>query len=342
MKKKWIRLSLILVLTAVFLYFFLRSVEWKEALDYLAQVNIGFLILVILFFPINYLTRAIRWNYLLKNEKSNVSLYNRFAAYVIGFTIVFIFPARLGELVRPLFLAQKEQMKKGFVLGTAVVERIFDIFTMCFLLGLFLVIKPLYSTFIGNNIEVYSNLYIWGVAGFGVALAVLIVTLMLYFLKEKTFFVIKFVLKPVPKTWTDKILNIFEEFVEGLKFFHSFKNFLMFILLSFVVWLGIIFFFWVFFFVFSVKLPYFVLFPYVFMIMVGAAIPTPGMVGGYHWLSKLGLTSLYGIDANLAVSMTVVMHALQLVLTCLIGYGILAKEGISLLQIKKMGEGNER
>jgi uncharacterized protein (TIRG00374 family) len=342
MKKNWIRFGLLIVLTAVFLYFFLKSVDWKEAFGYLSTVNLPLLILTLLIFPVCYLTRALRWKYLLRDEKPDVSLYNRFAAYVIGFTVVFIFPARLGELVRPLYLAQKENMRKGFVLGTAVVERIFDIFTMCFLLGLFLLIRPLYSSFIGSESEVYSNLYIWGIVGCAVASAVLVVTLLLYFFKEKTLSVILFFLKPLPKKITEKIIGIFEEFVEGLKFFRSLKNFLIFILMSFVVWLSIIFFFWIFFFVFRIKLPYFVLFPYVFMIMVGAAIPTPGMVGGYHWLSKLGLTSLYGIDANLAVSMTVVMHASQLVLTCLIGYVILWREGISLLQIKKMGEGKEK
>ena len=36
--------------------------------------------------------------------------------------------------------------------------------------------------------------------------------------------------------------------------------------------------------------------------------------------------------------MTVVMHVVQIVVTCLIGYVILWKEGLSLFQLKKMGE----
>ncbi len=338
MKKNWVRTGIILVLTAVFLYLFIKSVNWKEALSHLSDVKIGLLILLVLIFPLNYLSRGFRWHFLLKDEKPNTSLYNRFAAYVIGFTMIFIFPARIGELARPLYLAQKEGMRKGFVLGTAVVERIFDIFTMCFLLGFFLVFRPLSSTLTGEGSEVYSNLQIWGIIAFGIASAVLTVSLMLYFFKEKTFSVIKFFLKPLPKKFSDKIFNIFDEFVEGLKFFHSPKNFIMFILLSFLVWLGIIFFFWLFVRVFGVNIPYFALFPYVFMVMVGASIPTPGMIGGYHWLSQLGLTALFGVDPDLAGGMTVVMHFFQLVLTCLMGFVILWKEGISLLQMKKMGE----
>jgi len=36
--------------------------------------------------------------------------------------------------------------------------------------------------------------------------------------------------------------------------------------------------------------------------------------------------------------MTILVHAVQIVVTCLLGYAILWKEGISLFQLKKLGE----
>jgi len=62
------------------------------------------------------------------------------------------------------------------------------------------------------------------------------------------------------------------------------------------------------------------------------------MVGGFHYFSKLCLISFYNIDVNLAVGMTIVIHAIQVVVTCLIGYAILWKEGLSLFQLRKLGE----
>ena len=109
-------------------------------------------------------------------------------------------------------------------------------------------------------------------------------------------------------------------------------------MLSFVVWIGIIFFYWIFFLAYNLSVPFYILFPYVFFTMVGASIPTPGMVGGFHYFSKLGLTSFFNIGTNLAVGMTIVIHAVQLMVTCLIGYVILWKEGISLFQLRKIGE----
>lgn len=342
MKKAGIRLGLILVLTASFLYFFFRSVEWKEVLSYLTSVNIKIFVLSILLVPMHLVTRAIRWNVLLAYEKSKVKFFNRFAGNAVGFTVTLIFPGRLGELIKPLYLAKKENMPKGFVIGTVVVERIFDMFTMCFFLGLFILARPLYSSFFRVSSEAYSNLYFWGFVGVGFALFLLLVTLSLYFFKKTTLNVISFILKPLPQKYSRKILDLAEEFIQGLKFFHSIGNLLAYILLSFVVWLGITAYYWIFLFAFHVSVPYFALIPYIFLTMVGASIPTPGMVGGYHYFSKLGMTSFLNIDTTLAVSMTIVVHAIQVGVTCLIGYAILWKEGLSLFQVRKLGEDKEK
>lgn len=338
MKKNILRFGIIFFLTVVFLYFFFRSVDWKEVFDYLTDVNFKFFVLIIIFVPLHLLTRAIRWDLLLRHEKKGISLFNRFAGNTVGFTVTFIFPGRLGELAKPIYLAQKEGMRKGFVLGTVVIERIFDIFTMCFLLGLFLLSKPLYASIFRVDDESYSNLSFWGIIGVAFASFMLIVALSLYFFREKTLYFISFLLMPFPEKVSQRILRLFHEFIEGLKFFHSLGNLLAYILLSFVVWIGIIFYYWIFFFAYNISVPFFMLFPYVFLTMVGASIPTPGMVGGFHYFSKLGLTSFFHIDVNQAVGMTIVIHAVQLVVTCLLGYVILWKEGISLLQLKKLGE----
>jgi len=261
-----------------------------------------------------------------------------FASVAIGFTVTLLFPGRIGELVRPLYLAQKEKMSKGFALGTVVVERIFDIFTMCFLLGIFLLARPLYSSFFEGKEEAFSNLQMWGIIGVAVATLLLVLILSLYFFREKALTVISFFLRPLPERISQRILKASKGFIQGLKFFHSVGNLLVYILLSFVVWVGIIFYYWLFFFAYKISVPFFLLCPYVFIMLVGASIPTPGMVGGFHLFSKLGLTSLFDIDTNLAVGMTIIVHAAQVVVTCLVGYVILWKEGVSLLQLKKIGE----
>ncbi len=341
MRKNVIRFSSLFLLSFIFLYFFFRKVEWNEVLGSLTTVDLKIFIILILITPIHFVTRAIRWNYLLKHEKRKVKFSNRFSAYAIGFTVSFIFPGRLGELVRPLYLAQKEKMSKGYVIGTIVVERTFDIIIMCFLLGLFILSKPLYPSYFLVREEAYSRLHLYGIIGIVVALLALVVVLFLYFFREKALSIITFLLKSFPHKISHRVLKVFEEFTQGLKFFHSIGNSLVYIFLSFVVWLGIIFYYWVFFIAYNVSFPYFFLIPYVFLTMVGASIPTPGMAGGFHYFSMVGMTSFLAIAKSQAVGMTIVIHAIQLVVTCLIGYAILSKEGISLFQLKKLGEDAE-
>lgn len=341
MRKNRIRAAIIFALTFIFLFFFFRSVDWKEVIVNLYNVDLKFFILLIVLVPFHLVTRAIRWQYLLKYEKKGVSFYNRFAGNAIGFAVTFLFPGRLGELVKPIYLAQKEGMKKGFVMGTVVIERIFDIFTMCFLLGIFIIARPLYAPIFHLEEETYSHLFFWGIIGISFATILLLIALSLYFFKERTLKIISFLLKPLSEKLRTQIMGLLDEFIKGLNFFHSIGNLFVYIFWSFVVWIGIIFYYWIWMFAYNIHVPFFFMFPYVFLTMVGASIPTPGMVGGFHYFSKYALTSIYHVDANLAVGMTIVVHAVQVTVTYLIGYGILWKEGISLFQVKQLGEESE-
>ncbi|UCE41114.1 MAG: flippase-like domain-containing protein [Candidatus Aminicenantes bacterium] len=340
MKKNHIRAIVLFALTFVFLFFFFRSVEWNEVLGYLNDIDLTILIVLMLLVPLNFVLRAIRWKCLLKHEKEGVSFYNRFAANAVGFAVTGLFPGRLGELIKPLYLAQKEGLKKGFAIGTVVVERMFDLFNMCFLLGVFFISRPLYISIFNIEIEkeAYSNLALWGIIGIAIASIMLFVTLSLYFFKTKTLKIITFFLKPLSQKWRDQILGLIDEFIEGLKFFHSAGDIFVYIFWSLMVWINIAFMYWIWLGAYNIRVPFFYIFPFVFLTMVGASIPTPGMVGGFDYFSKYGLTSLYGVETNLAVGMTLVIHAIQLAVTYVIGYGILWKEGISLLQVKKLGE----
>jgi uncharacterized protein (TIRG00374 family) len=342
MRKNVLKILVIVALTAVFFYFFARSVKWSEVAGYIRGVNLPLFLLLFPFTVLHFFTRGLRWRYLLIHEKRDVRFSNMVAANVVGFTITFVFPGRIGELAKPLYLAKKEGIRKGFALGTVVVERIFDIFTMCLFVGLFLLSRPLFSGLFEVAPETYSRLTFWGIVGISFASGVLLLIALAYFFREKALRGVGRLLKPFPERFRCRALELAHEFIDGLKFFHSPANLLMYTFLSFVVWLGIILYYWILMFAFHVRVPYFLLVPYVFMTMVGASIPTPGMAGGYDYFSKLGMTSLLHVDPNLAVGMTLVMHAIQVLVTCVLGYVILGKEGLSLFEIKRMGESEKQ
>jgi uncharacterized protein (TIRG00374 family) len=352
MRKKIIRYGLIFGLTGVLLFFFFRSIEWSKLFSSITHINIFFFILIIVLAPFHLITRAWRWKYLILPEKKDVKLYNLVAGQAVGFTVTLILPGRLGEIVKPLFLAKKENLNAGFALGTVVVERLFDIIAMVFLLAVFLLAQPLYQSAFPLNPSDERWLFSFGLLGLGFDLIVFLIVLGLHFFKSRTLKMLAFLFRPLPKNVGHKIHRLIEEFIQGLRFFRSVKDLLRFFALSLVVWLAIIGYYWLFFLAFREPQAYYKVIPYVFLTMVGASIPTPGMVGGFDYFSKEGLMRLYfnrripagaGPEMARALStkaagMTLVIHALQVVMTCLVGFVILWREGISLLQLKKMGE----
>jgi uncharacterized protein (TIRG00374 family) len=336
-RKTWIQAGLIFILTAVFLYVFFRGVDLKETWAYLIRVDLGWFLAALLLAPLHLLTRGYRWKYLMIHEIPDVRLGNMVAANAVGFTVTFLL-GRVGEIVKPLYLAKKEGCRPGFAIGTVVVERIFDMFTMCFLLGVFLLARPLFASAFKIQAQTEKSLVFWGILGAGVATGLLVLSLLFYFFKEKALRAASVVLKILPRRFRAVVLKLLHEFIDGLKFFHSLRNLLVYIGLSIVVWLGIMAFYWVFFLAFDIRPAFFLLIPYVFLTGVGASIPTPGMVGGFDYFSKLGLVELYGVSPNLAFGATLVVHVIQFVVTCLIGYAILWKNGLSLFKLKRLGE----
>jgi uncharacterized protein (TIRG00374 family) len=340
-RKTWIRYAVVVFLTAVFLFFFARSVNWREVAGYLGGIDWRWIAPSVLITPIHLFTRGYRWKYLLHYEKKDIHFYSLWSGNAVGFMVTYIFPGRLGELVKPLYVARQEKIRPGFVIGTVVVERIFDILTMCFLLGVFLLGRPLFGVKLRLQAEGFSLLYLWGAIGLAAGIGLLALSLLFYFYKDKSLAVAARLLKFLPQKAYDSVLHLLQEFTDGLKIFHNLGNFLIYLALGIVVWLSIILTYWIYLFAFHFEAPFVALFPYIFVTAVGASIPTPGMVGGYDWFSKMGLVYLLGMNPNQAVGYTTVVHALQLVLNCLIGYIILWKEGLSLFQLKKLGERNE-
>jgi len=163
------KIVVVTVLMAVFLYFFGRSVDWKKVPAQIANVNLPVFLLLIPGVALHFFTRALRWRVLVGPEKKDVRFGNLVVANIVGFTVSYVLPGRLGELAKPLYLARKEGLRPGFTVGTVVVERIFDMSTMCLLLGLFLLARPLFAGSWPISPEAGEKLTLWGTVGIGVA-----------------------------------------------------------------------------------------------------------------------------------------------------------------------------
>ena len=341
MRSNALKIAAAVVLSIVLLFLFGRSVDWRDVPAQIADVNVPLFLLATLLSALHFLTRSLRWQILVAREKINVRFRNLVAANVVGFTANAIFPGRLGELVKPLYLSRKEGIRPGFAVGTVVVERTFDAIILTFLLALFLLSRPLFAGSWPVGAEAGRRLTLLGVSGLVLATGLVLVVAALFVFRTRALRAVGFVCRPFPRA-RDAAERLFGEFIDGLRCFRTVRQVVNYAVLSLIVWLGIVLFYWVFFFAYHVRVPYFLVFPYVFLTAVGASIPTPGMVGGFHYFSKLGMVLLFGIAPARAAGLTVVFHALQIAVTCALGYAILAHDGLSLLQLKKMGESEKQ
>ena len=342
MRSRALKIGLAVVLSLVLLYFFGRSVPWREVPAQIVDVNVPLFLLAILLSALHFVTRSARWHILIAREKINVRFRNLVAGNIVGFTVNALFPGRLGELAKPLYLARREGLRPGFAVGTVVIERLFDMATMCGLLGLFMIARPLFAASWPVSAEAGGQLTFLGILALLVAGTILAVVMVLYFFKDWAIRAVGFLVRPLPAKAAAAVTKVLAEFIDGLKFFRTSGQLVFYALLSLVVWLGIILFYWVFFLAYGIRLPYFLVIPYVFLTAVGASIPTPGMVGGFHYFSKVGMGLLYGVAAGRAAGITLVFHAVQIAVTCLLGYAILARDGLTVLQLKRMGESESR
>jgi hypothetical protein len=103
-----------------------RSVDPEVTGRILAEAAPGWLALVAVFLVVDVLVRAVRWRRLLAPIK-DVPFLATLEYLLIGYLANNVLPARLGELVRCHYLGDRQGISRTTALGTVVVERVVDI-----------------------------------------------------------------------------------------------------------------------------------------------------------------------------------------------------------------------
>ncbi len=340
--RNWIwKTFLLLIVTGLLLYLFLRNTNWNEMLFHLSKITVPSIFFFSFFTALNFVIRAIRWKFMLASVKK-ISFKSLFNSIVIGFSISYTLPGRIGEIARPVILGTKENISRSYAFGTVVMERILDILSVLFLYAVFV----LWSFICGNRKAEENPLFITIKKGSAIALlfAFVFIALAIILLKKKhwTEKLILFITKPFPAKIRDGVMKIGNGFVEGINFFSkSGKNTIYSLIFSVTLWLCIALSYYSFLWFSRVKNNFILTFPYILILAVGASIPTPGMVGSFHAASRIALVSIFGVDRDLAVGYTLIMHLLVVGTTVLLGTLASWQEGISWIKIKMMKEMEE-
>lgn len=125
-KASWWSLAIALALAAVLLYLAFRGVDWSALLSRLGRGRLDILALAFLVCGTSYFIRGLRWRILLSGER-RIAPLTAFWGIVAGYLGNDFLPARAGEVIRSALLARKTGLSVGFVLATALVERMLDL-----------------------------------------------------------------------------------------------------------------------------------------------------------------------------------------------------------------------
>ncbi len=317
MSKRILNVALSLIVAALFIWLASRSVDPSEFKEQFSSVTFYWLPAFIIVLLISHYLRAERWRLLLKEEdQPNVPRSTLFAGVMFGYMMNNIIP-RLGELSRPVYVAKKQGLSSGNLLGTIVLERLIDICSMMILMALVAIL-------LSTDFELLEQLF--GIDGWAwytylilPAILLIVIISIWFFYKVLIYLDQK---NSISNPLFEKIVRIGRSFGEGMISIKHIKNWPAFLLLTAGIWIGYITMTYIPFWMLDLQSHFALTFQSAIVLTVissiGVSIPTPGGIGSYHLLMQQSMGLLYGVPLATALTFATVAHGTMMILIFII------------------------
>jgi uncharacterized protein (TIRG00374 family) len=318
MANRSVRIAVSLVLMVALLAVFLWNVNFAEVGHSIASADPLYLLGACMVALLAYWLRALRWQFILLPVK-RVRHSSVLLTVAVGYAALSLLPARMGDVIRPLLLARREQFPASASLASILTERVFDLWSVVLFFLLFIIWPPAMPN-LGR--EASRNLEILSFSGYVAGAGLLVGTLVLLGLFRYQDRFIEVLTRPVGRireSWRQPAANFLEHFLDGLRVLQRPRDLLITTVASLVMWYVV---FWqiqMVLFAFDIHLPLRASFLIVTLTVIGLAVPTPGGVGGFHKASQIGLTMFFGIELNRATAIAIAYHAICFVPITIIG-----------------------
>ncbi len=317
MRNKWLQIAGSVLVAVLFLWLAFRSINTAALFEQIGQISYAWILFFIPSVLISHYLRAERWRLLLPKRNEDAYRSTLFAGVMLGYVVNNIIP-RLGELSRPVYVARKEAIKTGNLIGTIVAERFFDLFVLG-LLTIFSIIL-----FAGNP-EVIENLFgvtSWSWVHYSIipafflftALGIWIFHTVIVYLDEKG---------NIDNRLLSKVIETVRSFSEGITSLKKVKNWPLFIVLTAGIWFGYVLMTYIPLYMLDLQSLYDITVTDAVVLTVvssiGVSIPTPAGIGSYHLLMQQALHILFGVDLVTALTFATVLHAVNVIVIFLTG-----------------------
>lgn len=317
MKARIFKITASVIIGGLFLWLAFRNVEFSELWEQISGVSFYWLPFFVLALIFSHYMRAERWRLLLADDGQYVGRSTLFAGVMLGY-VVNTFVPRLGEISRPVYVARKQNISSGNLIGTIVAERFFDLLTMFFLIMItaFLLVSDLELLREVFGVQNWSwKQFIWIPVTFVIlATGMIVFYRLMIALDKKNEFENPIILK---------IIGAGKSFGEGMNSLRRIKHWPQFLFYTACIWIGYIIMTYLPFYMMDMQATYGLSFldgvVLTVVSSIGVSVPTPGAVGSYHLFIQQSLHLLYEVPLVQALTYATVAHAATIVLILIIG-----------------------
>ena len=329
------RLLLGMVLGVGLLAVFFRNLDARAILAAFRDADPWYVSGVVAVTIATYLARAWRWGYLLR-PLARVPLLRLFSITNVGFATGLVVP-RAGEVVRPYLVARHYGLSTSAAFASIILERLFDLIVVLALFASYLYVFPAPAAQQAGALD--GALQTGGaLAGLGAAGA-LATLCWLTWKREGALAFFDRVFARLPRKVGGALSRALHSFTLGLGVLRASPGHLAAIVAqSVLVWLLIALGLHWNNRAFGLELPFRSAFLMLGFLTVGVAVPTPGMVGGFHLAYQVALTSVFGVSETTAVAAALSSHALTNLPVLVLGLVFLGREGLSWGGVARLAE----
>jgi len=322
----------------VLLALFLRNSNPGEVMRLIASVDPLWITVALAVNFIALFTRAERWRTLLQPDKPP-AYYPTYFAVTVGYMSSTVLPVRAGDVVRAALMKRKTGIRFSTGIATVLTERVLDLIAILVMLCWFVIASSHDAAFtLEQRLMLRSFGFVAGsilVAMLTFVTGIILATATIRRFHERLG-------QLLPQRFRDPWMHFFDTFAASFRGAAQYPAaFAKVIALTIITWACLSSQFWFTSLAMSHDLPFLSCFFLTGVSIVGMMIPTPGGVGGFHKVCQVALIQFYAFGIDDSVALALVLHLVGTLPVLIVGLALVAKEGLSMGQLAKIGESRE-
>jgi uncharacterized protein (TIRG00374 family) len=317
MKKKPVQYAIGILVTALALWLSFRNLDWKELAGSFNRIDFFWVGAAVLSTLVTVYALGWRWRILLKS-KIDIPMGYMFRLNTISQYLNIAIPGRFGELARAWLAARRYGISGSYVLGTVIIEKMFDFFAGVIL---WITVPALFA--FQDKVKGYTM-------ALGISIVLIALLVLLVWKRETVRRWLYAFSRLLPKKIGQRVANFLEWGIEAFSVLKNTRTSLVLALYTVLIIMLASLTNFLLFQAYDFKLSFFEALILLLVIQVGNAPPSiPGKIGIFEAMVILGL-SFFSIEKADAMSYALMLHLISYLPKIILGFLFMANLNITL------------